>query len=52
MGTPELNVHQQIIEKTKNLALKTQVQVLNLEKKCSIRDHEVDEFNFVSGSWF
>lgn len=40
MGTQGISPYQQVIEKTKNLAFKSQMLVMNLEKRLSNRDQE------------
>lgn len=41
MGTQGISPYQQVIEKTKNLAFRSQMLVMNLEKKLSTKDQEV-----------
>lgn len=41
MGTQGVSPYQQVIEKTKNLAFKSQMLVMNLEKRLSKGDQEV-----------
>lgn len=40
MGTQGISPYQQVIEKTKNLAFRSQMLVMNLEKKLSTKDQE------------
>ncbi|ESO08361.1 hypothetical protein HELRODRAFT_74899 [Helobdella robusta] len=41
MGPQATSAYQQVIEKTKNLAFKTQMLVMNIEKKFSVKEPEV-----------
>ena len=41
MGTQAVSPYQQVIEKTKNLAFRSQMLVMNIEKKLATKDQEV-----------
>jgi len=41
MGTQAVSPYQQVIEKTKNLAFRSQMLVMNIEKKLASKDQEV-----------
>jgi len=41
MGTQAVSPYQQVIEKTKNLAFRSQMLVMNIEKKMATKDQEV-----------
>jgi hypothetical protein len=41
MGTQAVSPYQQVIEKTKNLAFRSQMLVMNIEKKLATKDTEV-----------
>jgi len=41
MGTQAVSPYQQVIEKTKNLSFRSQMLVMNVEKKLSTKDQEV-----------
>ena len=47
MGTQAISPYQQVIEKTKNLSFRSQMLVMNVEKKLSTKDQEVRR-----ASWF
>jgi len=42
MGTQAVSPYQQVIEKTKNLAFRSQMLVMNIEKKLATKDQEVN----------
>jgi len=57
MGTQAVSPYQQVIEKTKNLAFRSQMLVMNIEKKLATKDQEVggsvEHFGFLACcSWF
>jgi len=41
MGTQAVSPYQQVIEKTKNLAFRSQVLAMNIEKKLNAKNTEV-----------
>ena len=54
MGTQAVSPYQQVIEKTKNLAFRSQVLAMNIEKKISSKTTEVrpNKNKCVSGNGF
>ena len=46
MGTQAVSPYQQVIEKTKGLAFRSQMLVMNIEKKLGAMNKEVRKFHF------
>lgn len=48
MGTQAVSPYQQVIEKTKNLAFRSQVLAMNIEKKINAKNTEVSLYSMIA----